>query len=88
MKFLTHLLVLSCRKASALMDKKQHFSLNFIEKLQLKWHKSLCDPCTQYEAQSEFIDRLMEKHIQDPLNQDLKHLSEAEKEAIKEKCKH
>lgn len=88
MKFLTHLFVLSCYKASALMEKKQNFSLNFIEKLQLKWHKRLCDPCTQYEIQTEYIDRLMEKHIHDPLNQDLLHLSEAEKEAIKEKCQH
>lgn len=88
MKLLSHVFVLSCRKASALMEKKQNFSLNFLEKLQLKWHKSLCDPCTQYEIQSEYIDRLMEKHIHDPLNQDLKQLSREEKEAIKEKCKH
>lgn len=88
MKFITHLFVLSCRRASALMEKKQNFSLNYFEKLQLKWHKSLCDPCTQYEIQTEYLDRVMEKHIQDPLNQDLLHLSEEEKKQIKENCKH
>ncbi|TNE80525.1 MAG: hypothetical protein EP332_07245 [Bacteroidetes bacterium] len=88
MKFITHFFALSCRKASALMEKEQNFKLNFIEKQQLKWHRSICNPCTQYEIQTEYIDRIMEKHITDPLNQDVLKLSDAEKAHIKELCKH
>ena len=56
-------LMLSCRKATELIEKKLLTNLSFREKVQLKMHKSFCDACTAYEKQSKLIDKLLSKHI-------------------------
>lgn len=50
-------LFLSCLKATELMEKRFHFKLSFTEKMQLKAHKMMCDACTRYEKQSEFLEK-------------------------------
>lgn len=54
-------LLLSCLKATELMEKKLHIKLSFTEKLQLKAHKMICKACTQYEEQTHFIHNVMSK---------------------------
>ncbi|MDZ7738089.1 MAG: hypothetical protein U5K32_03270 [Bacteroidales bacterium] len=60
MKKLLNILFLSCYKATELIEKKLNFRLSFKEKIQLKIHKSMCDACSLYEKQSEFMDRWIE----------------------------
>lgn len=59
-----HIIVLSCLKASGLVEKKITFKLSFIEKMQLKIHTSVCKSCTLYEKQSTQLDLLLKQHIQ------------------------
>ncbi|MBW6480770.1 MAG: hypothetical protein K0B37_15175 [Bacteroidales bacterium] len=57
MQKLFKVLFLSCLKASELVEKKMHFQLSFTEKIQLQLHKSMCNACTLYEKQSNFIEK-------------------------------
>ena len=60
-----NLLILSCKKATELIEKRSVVKLSFKEKVQLRMHKSMCDVCTAYEEQSRKIDELLHKHIHD-----------------------
>jgi len=48
--------MLSCLKATELIERKLHFHLSFTEKLQLKMHKMMCDACSLYDKQSTIIE--------------------------------
>ncbi len=63
MKKLMNYLMLSCQKASALLDKKDFFGLTRKEKVMLKMHTAMCDACTNYKKQSELIDKILHKHF-------------------------
>lgn len=52
-----NVLLLSCIKATELIEKKLHFKLSVKESLQLKLHKSMCKACTSYEKHSILIDK-------------------------------
>jgi len=57
MKKLSHILFLSCLKATELVEKKLHFQLSARERLQLKMHKMMCTACTLYEKQSTLLEK-------------------------------
>jgi hypothetical protein len=59
MKKMMNLLMLSCKKATELIEKKSIFKLSFRENLQLQMHKSMCDACKSYEIQSQKIDSIL-----------------------------
>lgn len=63
MKKLMNFLMLSCQKASALIDKKNILGLTMKEKVMLKMHTSMCDFCTAYQKQSLLLDKFLEHHI-------------------------
>jgi len=63
-------------KATEMIEKKLHFHLSFLEKLQLKAHQMMCEACTRYEIQSQLIDKSLSR---DPPVV----LSEAELNALK-----
>ena len=63
MKKLMNVLVLSCKKASGLIEKKLHFPLSPIEKLQLMIHTSMCDACRKHQKQSVELDSMLKHHI-------------------------
>ena len=63
MKKIMNFLMLSCKKASALIDKKSLFGLTWKEKVMLHMHTSMCDFCTAYQKQSKLIDGVLHKHI-------------------------
>ncbi|WP_288073253.1 hypothetical protein [Hydrotalea sp.] len=52
-------LMISCLKATELIEKKSLMPLSWIEKIKLKVHLSLCDLCVHYEHQSKVIDDWM-----------------------------
>ena len=63
MKKIMNILLLSCKKASELIDKKSVIKLSRKEKIQLHIHVSMCDGCKAYQKQSKLIDTLLHKHI-------------------------
>lgn len=63
MKTLLDLLMLSCKKASELIDKQLLLNLSLKERLMLKIHTRLCEACFEYEKQSKLLDKLLLKHI-------------------------
>jgi hypothetical protein len=63
MKKLMNYLMLSCKKATELIEKRSLVRLSFKEKVQLHLHKSMCDACTAYEKQSKKIDELLHGYI-------------------------
>lgn len=63
MKKLMNLLMLSCKKASELIEKKLHFPLSSVEKVQLIIHTSMCDACRSYQSQSKELDTFLDNHI-------------------------
>ncbi len=62
MKKIMHFLFLSCLKATELIEKKLNYKLSVKEKLQLKMHKMMCDACSNFEKQSEFLEKGIEIH--------------------------
>ncbi|HVT86974.1 MAG TPA: hypothetical protein VHD35_17355 [Chitinophagaceae bacterium] len=65
MKKLMNFLMLSCKKASALIDKKAETKLSVKENIQLHLHTSMCDACTAYLKQSKMISEALHKHLHD-----------------------
>lgn len=59
MKKLMNILVLSCKKASLLIEKKAVRKLSLLERLQLKIHTRICEKCANYQTQSLVIEGLL-----------------------------
>jgi hypothetical protein len=78
-------LFLSCHLASKLIEKNQIGRLSYKEEVQLKIHKMMCEACRNYEKQSVFISKLLEKQYK---YEDEKHYPEIDlKAVIKEKLR-
>jgi len=63
MKKLMNFLMLSCKKAAALIDKKLEVKLSWKQKSMLKIHTAMCNSCSSYEKQSLLINKILHKHI-------------------------
>ncbi len=50
---------LSCRQASQLLVKQAEAPLTLTERLQLRWHLRLCDPCARFSRQVRLLDQLL-----------------------------
>lgn len=55
--------MLSCDKATTLMEKRLDVGLTMTERLKLRFHTSMCDACTNYQKQSQLIHEVLRKHI-------------------------
>lgn len=55
-----HTLLLSCKKAAALLDRGAIDPLTPIQRVQLRMHIGICKGCAAYKHQSELIDHLLE----------------------------
>lgn len=53
--------MLSCQKATGLIEKQIYFRLSPLEKLRLRMHMLMCDYCNRYKRQSLFIHELLQK---------------------------
>lgn len=58
-------LMLSCKKATALSDKKLETDLSWTDILRLKLHLSICDGCKMYMKQSLFLEKALKNHFSD-----------------------
>lgn len=76
-----HWLMLSCKRATQLIEKKMHFGLNPLEKFQLHLHKQACKYCAAFEKQNEVIDQILQNGMDEHLNHH--NLAEKEKEGMK-----
>ncbi len=61
MKRLMNAVLLSCRKATELVEKRRHCGLESMERIKLKMHLSVCRNCSNYAKQTALIDRLMNR---------------------------
>jgi hypothetical protein len=59
MKRLINILLLSCKKATELIEKREIITLSTKEKLQLRIHTSMCKACKSYEQQSDIIEKAL-----------------------------
>lgn len=66
MKRLMNILVLSCQKASELIEKQQYFGLTSTEKIRLLMHTSMCDACSSWQKQSSDIDQVLQQRAEEP----------------------
>jgi hypothetical protein len=55
-------MMISCKKATELIDKKIFRRLSLKERTRLLMHKTLCDACSLYEKQSHFIHNALKKN--------------------------
>lgn len=78
-------LMLSCKRATELIEKKSILGLSWKENVQLKVHTKMCDACSHYQKQSKEIDTLLEKHIQ---GTDETKVPEVENKKLKETILH
>lgn len=62
MKKLMHLFILSCRRASLLIEKNHQKPLSFMDNIQLSLHLKLCDQCSLYKKQSAAIEQMLKQH--------------------------
>jgi hypothetical protein len=65
MNRLMNILMLSCRKATELIEKDLYFKLSLIEKIQLRMHISMCDFCTRYKKQSGLLHNILQRFEHD-----------------------
>ena len=57
---LTH--VISCKEASRLLSQRQDRPLDFWESVKLRLHLGLCDICTRFSRQLDFMRDAMRRY--------------------------
>ncbi|KAA2242548.1 hypothetical protein F0L74_08410 [Chitinophaga agrisoli] len=82
LKSVLHILLLSCSKATGLIEKELYFRLSPIDKIRLFMHAGICGFCHRYRKHSRLLDRLMielhhtHQHAQEPAEQDVTALKQ------------
>lgn len=56
-------MMLSCVKATQLMEMKEVAPLGFIKTMQLHMHTAMCSGCRNYMKQSHLINQLLYKNL-------------------------
>ena len=56
-------MMLSCVKATQLMEMKEVTPLGFIKTMQLNMHTAMCSGCRNYMKQSRLINQLLHKNL-------------------------
>lgn len=66
MRKLMNRLMMSCKKASSLIVKRDNFSLTRKGKIRLFFHLLMCDACSSFSKQNKFLHRVMEDQDKSP----------------------
>ncbi len=61
MKKMMNKVVLSCKRATELVEIEKYNHISTIEKFQLRLHLKMCDACNRYNIQSKLIDNLIDR---------------------------
>ena len=56
-----NVMMLSCVKATELMEMKEHVPLGLLKTMQLHMHAAMCSGCRNYAKQSRLINQLLQK---------------------------
>ena len=56
-------MMLSCEKATLLIERKADGDITVLQRMQLVLHTSMCRACTNYQKQTVLIDKLLGKYI-------------------------
>ncbi len=56
-------MMLSCVKATELMEMKEHVPLGFIKTMQLHMHTAMCSGCRNYMKHTKLINELLQKEF-------------------------
>ena len=56
-------MLLSCVKATKLIEMKEYVPLNLIQTMQLHMHTAMCSGCRNYVKQSRLINQLLQKNF-------------------------
>ncbi len=83
MKKMMNILMLSCKKATELIEKRFVTKLSPVEKIQLKMHTAVCSKCATYENQSEIIEKCLAE-IHQPNKEQMKLSSERKEQILKQ----
>lgn len=70
-------MMLSCKKASELIEKRKVTGLSLMESLRLSMHKRMCDFCNTYEKESLLLDKAIKNHFSNQKKPELKLDAEA-----------
>ncbi|GAB4123637.1 MAG: hypothetical protein OHK0045_03430 [Raineya sp.] len=81
-KGLLHTLILTCKEATLLIEKREAGKISFVERIRLKAHLLMCEACRLYEKQSKIIEKVLRK-VSSKKNKE--KLDEAVKQKIIEK---
>lgn len=58
-------MLLSCKEATLLVEKKQVYPLTFKEKIRLYIHTKMCFVCNIYQHQSQIMEKAISKWIEE-----------------------
>ncbi len=64
-----NMLMLSCKKAAELIEKKLNGSLSKTEQIQLTMHTKMCKNCSEYENQQSIIDEMLRTNCKTSQNE-------------------
>lgn len=81
-----NVLILSCKTATELVEKKQVTNLSFFEGFRLKTHVLLCKACRSYEKQSLLLEKAFERILESPKSE-MHCLDQTSKEKILKRIK-
>ena len=56
-----NVMMLSCVKATELMEMKEHVPLGLLKTMQLHMHTAMCSGCRNYLKQTKLINQLLKK---------------------------
>ncbi len=56
-------MMLSCVKATELMEMKEHVAIGLLKTMQLHMHTAMCSGCRNYMKQSRLINELLQKEF-------------------------
>ncbi|MBI5326310.1 MAG: hypothetical protein HZB41_13730 [Ignavibacteriae bacterium] len=82
MKKLMNIFMLSCKKATELIEKELSIKLTKTEKFKLHFHVSMCNACRTYKKQSKIIDEALQYHFNEHHTHQSEYISEDFKNII------
>lgn len=78
---------INCEKAHEICNKAQYNEASFAEKVKLNFHLLICKLCKLYTKQNSTITSICKAKADDVKSQE-NHLSDKEKQEMKEKMSH
>lgn len=78
-------IMLSCKQATALVERNTVSKLTFNETIKMKLHLLMCKVCSSYQKQSLFIHKILEKKFKLENSGDSSTIEVIKNDALKER---